>query len=91
MTKAQFVAELTRAADKLEAAETVDHPAHYHADTIEAIEVIEAWKLNFNRGNALKYISRAGLKDPARELEDLNKALWYLRREIERLRRDTAT
>ena len=91
MTKSQFVAELTRAADKLEAAETVNHPAYYHADTIEAIEVIEAWKLNFNRGNALKYISRAGRKDPARELEDLNKALWYLRREIERLRRDTTT
>ena len=85
MTKSQCVAELTRAADKLEAAEAVNHPAHYHADTIEAIEVIEAWKLNFNKGNVLKYIARAGLKDPARELEDLNKALWYLRREIERL------
>ena len=85
MTKSQFVAELTRAADKREAAETVNHPAHYHADTIEVIEVIEAWKLNFNKGNVLKYIARAGRKDPARELEDLNKALWYLRREIERL------
>jgi hypothetical protein len=79
MTKAQFVEELARS-------ERVEHPPHYHRDTIEAIEVIEAWGLNFNRGNTVKYIARAGLKDPARELEDLNKALWYLRREIERLK-----
>ena len=65
--------------------EAVNHPAHYHHDTIEAINVIEAWALNFNRGNVLKYISRAGLKDPDRELEDLKKALWYLKRELERL------
>lgn len=90
MTKNEFVAELTRAAERQETPERVDHPAHYHANTIEAIEVIEAWRLNFNRGNTIKYISRAGLKDPARELEDLNKALWYLKREIERLSRDTA-
>ena len=90
MTKNEFVAELTRAAEQ-KAIERVDHPAHYHADTIEAIEVIEAWRLNFNRGNTIKYISRAGLKDPARELEDLNKALWYLKREIKRLsNNDTA-
>ena len=49
---------------------TVDHPNHYHPNTIEAIDVIEAWKLNFNRGNTLKYLSRAGLKDPHKELED---------------------
>jgi hypothetical protein len=84
MTKTQFVAELARV-ERDERDERVDHPPHYHKDTIEAIDVIEAWKLNFNKGNVLKYISRAGLKDPARELEDLNKALWYLRREIERL------
>lgn len=78
MTKTQFVEELART-------ERVEHPPHYHQDTIEAIEVIEAWCLNFNRGNALKYISRAGLKDPSHEIEDLNKALWYLKREIKRL------
>lgn len=66
----------------------VDHPSHYHAETIEVIDVIHAWKLNFNRGNVAKYISRAGLKDEARELEDLMKALWYLVDEIERLRGD---
>jgi hypothetical protein len=85
MSKADFIEALqTREASS--EPERVNHPAHYHADTIEAINVIEAWRLNFNRGNCVKYLSRAGLKDPARELEDLEKALWYLKREIERLR-----
>lgn len=64
----------------------VDHPTHYHPNTIEAIDVIEAWKLNFNRGNTLKYLCRAGIKDPHKELEDLEKAQWYLEREIERIK-----
>lgn len=50
---------------------------------IEAIDVIEARRMNFARGNALKYIWRAGLKDD--ELADLKKARWYLDREIARL------
>ncbi|MBM4686229.1 DUF3310 domain-containing protein [Rhodococcus hoagii] len=41
--------------------------------------------LNFNRGNAIKYAARAGAKDPAKELEDLHKAKWYIDREISRL------
>jgi hypothetical protein len=84
LSKDQFVEAL----DLAPQAERVDHPSHYHADTIEAITVIEAWQLNFNRGNTLKYISRAGLKNPATEIEDLLKAQWYLNREIERLRRN---
>lgn len=65
----------------------VNHPAHYHAASgREVIDIIEAWRLNFCRGNALKYIARAGHKDPARELEDLLKAQWYLEREIRRLK-----
>ena len=64
----------------------IDHPAHYGGDTTyEAIKVIEAWGLGFALGNAVKYISRAGKKDPARELEDLRKADWYVQREIARL------
>ena len=60
----------------------IDHPSHYRSDTgFEAIDVIEAWGLGFNLGNAVKYISRAGLKGDA--LEDLRKAQWYLGREIE--------
>lgn len=61
----------------------VDHPSHYRKDTgFEAIDVIEAWQLNFNLGNTVKYISRNGLKDPDKYIEDLEKARWYLDREI---------
>lgn len=68
------------------APEQVDHPAHYHASSgFEVIEIIEAWSLNFNRGNALKYLARAGRKDPASEAQDLRKALWYIERELKRL------
>ena len=42
-------------------------------------------KLNFHRGNAVKYIARAGKKNPEKEVEDLKKAAWYINREIERL------
>jgi hypothetical protein len=66
--------------------ERVNHPDHYHKDTVEVITIIEAWGLNFSRGNVLKYLARAGHKDPSRELEDLEKAQWYLSREIERLK-----
>lgn len=65
----------------------VSHPSHYRSDSgFEAIDVIEAWDLGFNLGNALKYISRAGLKDKNRVIEDLEKAKWYLKREIKRIR-----
>lgn len=60
----------------------VNHPAHYtsHPSGIECIEVTR-W-MNFNLGNALKYIWRAGNKGNA--LEDLKKARWYLDDEIKR-------
>lgn len=61
----------------------VNHPEHYGGDTpYEAIKVIEAWGLGFCLGNAVKYIRRAGLKGNA--IEDLEKAEFYIRREIER-------
>lgn len=65
----------------------VDHPIHYGGEDnpYEAIKVIEAWDLGFCLGNTVKYISRAGKKDPAKTLEDLKKARWYLDREINRL------
>ena len=50
------------------------------------IDAIEAWGLGFCLGNAIKYIARAGKKDPAKTLEDLRKARWYLEREIARRR-----
>jgi len=61
----------------------VNHPPHYGGDTpYEAIKVIEAWELGFSLGNCVKYIARAGIKDPAREIEDLEKAAWYLAHHI---------
>lgn len=63
----------------------IEHPAHYNAYPVEVIELTE--HMNFNRGNVVKYIARAGLKDPNTELEDLKKAQWYLDREIDRITR----
>lgn len=64
----------------------VNHPRHYtsHPSGIECIDVVE--HMNFNRGNAVKYIWRAG--DKGDELEDLKKAQWYITREVARLERE---
>ena len=66
--------------------DAVDHPAHYGGadNPYEAIKVIEAWELDFSLGNAVKYIARAGKKDGVSDVEDLQKAAWYLNRELER-------
>lgn len=66
--------------------DNVDHPSHYTDGKIEVIDFIEDKKLNYHRGNAIKYISRAGKKDKKKEIEDLQKAVWYLNREINRLK-----
>lgn len=70
----------------------IDHPEHYGGEenVYEAIKVIEAWELGFCLGNTVKYISRAGKKDPAKELEDLGKAAWYLNRQIKLLAAEEA-
>lgn len=65
--------------------DNVNHPAHYTDGKIEVIDFIEDKNLNYHRGNAVKYIARAGKKDPAKEIEDLRKASWYINREIDRL------
>lgn len=68
--------------------EKVYHPPHYGGDTTyEAIKVIQAWKCNFQTGNCLKYICRAGKKPGVDALEDLEKALFYLQWEVEQLRK----
>ena len=65
----------------------VNHPAHYKAYSgFEVIDLTE--QMNFNRGNAVKYIARAGLKSKETEVQDLQKAAWYIKREIERLQRN---
>lgn len=63
----------------------VNHPSHYTDGNIEVIDFIEDKKLGFNTGNSVKYIARAGKKDPNKTIEDLKKARWYLDREIGRL------
>lgn len=64
--------------------EAVNHPSHYGGadNPYEAIKVIEAWDLSFCLGNTVKYIARAGKKSAETELQDLEKARWYLDREI---------
>ncbi len=59
------------------------NPDHYKFNGIEVIQLTE--QLNFNRGNAVKYIARAGRKNTATTIEDLEKARWYIEREIARL------
>ncbi len=66
----------------------VNHPPHYMRGKIEAIEVIEDWKLGYHLGNTIKYLCRAGLKDSSKEIEDLKKAHWYLTRYLESKTRD---
>ena len=61
----------------------INNPSHYAAGRkYETIDVIEDWELSYRLGNSVKYISRAGRKDPAKTIEDLKKAKWYLEREI---------
>ena len=60
--------------------DNVNNPTHYNAGTIEVITVIEDWKLNFNLGNAIKYIGRCEHKNNKKE--DIKKAIWYLEREL---------
>ena len=70
--------------DKQMSEEKVNHPAHYNAGKLEAINVIEDWSLDFHLGNVVKYICRSGKKEGS-EVQDLEKALWYLQRKIKNL------
>lgn len=60
----------------------INHPPHYKRGGYECLDVIEALGLSYHLGNALKYLWRAGVKDPAKEMEDLRKARFFLDREI---------
>jgi hypothetical protein len=66
--------------------DNVNHPQHYtaHPSGVECIDVVE--HMNFNRGNAVKYLWRADHKNG---IEDLRKAAWYINREIARLMRQS--
>lgn len=85
------------AAKEKAANDPVNSPSHYTYGGIETIDFIEAKKLGFNAGNAVKYITRAGKKNPngciwtdfQRDTfakQDLEKAVWYLQREIKNLK-----
>lgn len=64
----------------------VNHPAHYTSGKIEVADFIEDQRLGWALGNAVKYIARAGKKDQSKEIEDLEKAGWYVARRIKQLR-----
>lgn len=74
--------------NKTQIEDVVNHPSHYTDGKIEVMDFIEDKKLNFARGNVIKYVSRAGKKDKDKELEDLRKSSWYLNREIQRLEKE---
>lgn len=77
---------LTKGKEKLK---SVDHPDHYGGEEnpYEVIKIIEHYKLGFNLGNTAKYIMRAGKKDPNKHIEDLEKSIWYIQREIQNLKK----
>lgn len=76
--------DLHKVADEV-TRDNVNHPSHYTSGQIEVIDFIEDKDLGFHLGNAVKYISRAGRKNPDKTVEDLRKAVWYINRQIKRL------
>ena len=64
-------------------ADPVNHPPHYKVGGVDTIDFIEAKELNYRLGNVVKYITRSDHKGNRKE--DLQKALWYLQREIEKV------
>lgn len=78
------IANLPEPNDELPQFDPINNPKHYQSQGgLEAITVIEAFDLNFNLGNAIKYVLRAGKKGS--KVQDLDKAIWYIKREIENL------
>lgn len=69
----------------------VNYPKHYTSDPsgVECIQITR--HRNFNIGNAIKYLWRAGLKDSSTNIEDLRKAKWYIEDEIKRLEASSNT
>ena len=90
--KANETINTERCGDKCEGVyfedvEDVKHPAHYAYSKYEPVKVIREWNLNFNLGNVIKYVARAGRKDNI--VQDLKKARQYLDFEIEALENET--
>ena len=80
----KFGLEQSKIVEKLDNSTRPKVP-HYQGHGIEPIDYINSHNFNFNRGCVIKYVSRAGLKDKSKEIEDLRKAIDYLNFEIERL------
>ena len=91
LTWGEYAVELVEAADVAqeetnEVPADAINPAHYQgfSNGAQVVDITE--HLSFNRGSAVKYLARAGKKDPAKEIEDLEKSLWYTQRELDRLK-----
>lgn len=86
-----FFDELESEMQKQKSKEWVQHPSHYGGEDnpYEVIKVCEAWGLDKDAYlfNVVKYVARAGKKDPQKELEDLKKAVFYLERRIQTLQK----
>lgn len=72
------------------ASDMVNHPSHYNVIDRrgvhhECLDVVQALELNFNSGNAFKYLWRAGKKNKEKTIEDLKKAVFYISEEINTL------
>lgn len=80
-----YVIETCGECMKEETKNLVDHPDHYNKG-IEVIDFIESWQMDFNTGNAIKYLSRHKYK--GKDLEDLQKAKWYVQRLIDNLKKE---
>ena len=75
-----------RTPDNDDTHDPVNHPKHYtaHQSGVECIDITR--HMNFNLGNAVKYLWRSGLKDQAPTVQDLEKAIWYIQDEIKKLK-----
>jgi hypothetical protein len=82
---ADLLESLEQEYNKRMVSKDVDHPDYYSDGKIEVIDFIEDKNLGFCLGNAVKYISRAGKKDKSKEIEDLEKASWYIQRRIKEI------
>jgi hypothetical protein len=78
-----LVCDSCESEEELVKTDMVNHPPHYTVGGVETIDFIEAKGLNYHLGQVIKYVSRAGKKGDA--LQDLQKARWYLNREIARV------
>lgn len=84
------IGETVRARQVPPPVDMVNQPPHYKFENgVEVIDLTE--QLNFNCGNAIKYLARAGRKDSAKTVEDLKKAEYYVKREIARIGRSLDT